>query len=184
MRMKWILSLFAVSSISVLVVASKLLGQISLPSIGVPIGKIDIKVPVEFGGKPPFIPDPQADRFLKTNGIEFTAPSTPPTNLSIPLDKAVAQSHKYVSEALTQQPSKITVDFVGYTDPKEQLLDKKVWKITYWGAPVRLTGPGPDEKGVLPQIKQPTSQKAVTWVIVDPTSGDPISSFSSGQVSD
>lgn len=184
MRLRWTIPLATIFSMSGLVIASSLLGQTRSPVVGEPVGKIDPSVPVEVGGKPPFSPDPQAEQVLRANGIEFSVPSTPPPDLPIAADKAVAMANKILAPGLTRQPNKITVEFVNYTNARERLQNKKVWKITYWGAPIRLNGPGPNEDGSLPQIKQPTSQKATTWILVDSTSGEPITSFSSGPVSD
>lgn len=184
MRLKWTIPLAAVFGVSGLVIASSLLGQTRSPTVGEPVGKIDSSVPVEVGGKPPFSPDPQTEQVLRANGIEFAAPSTPPLNLPVAAEQALATANKIMATGLTRQPTKITVEAVGYTNAREQVQSKKVWKITYWGSPVSLNGPGPNEDGSRPQIKQPSSQKAITWVLVDSISGEPITSFSSGPVSD
>lgn len=149
------------------------------------VTSIDPSIPVEVNGEPPFVIGSQIERNLKVNNIQFsTAVLT--DELPVSADEAVELANAATASELTRQPIKITVDYVGYTDPSRGFQDKKVWKVTYWGSPMLLEGPAP-APGKSRQVEQPSSQRAITWVLIDPELGettDPITTFSSGPVRD
>lgn len=142
-------------------------------------------VPIEIGGEPPFELDSWIEQTLRDDNIQFMS-VMPPGDLPVSASAAVGLANKVTASSLTRQPIKITVEYVGYTDPYRGFRDKKVWKVTYWGSPMLLEGPAP-APGERSSMEQPSSQRAITWVLIDLELGatrDPITTFSSGPVGD
>lgn len=126
--------------------------------------------------------DPRIQKNLEKNGVKFY----PETSLNI--DKvAISEkdardvADKSLVDGLTQEPLDVIVQYGSFTYPALKIGDRKVWKITYIGTSMELNGPRLPEGQ---SIKQPTSRKAITWVIVDATTGEIINRYSSGPKSD
>lgn len=119
--------------------------------------------------------------------ISFTA-ATPSPDLLVSAGKALELANRTTLSNLTQPPIKTTVEFVTYTDPARQIENKNVWKVTYWGAPLVVAGPPPTTDGSRLQVAQPSSRRAITYVLLDPMNPNPkddfISRVSAGPSSD
>jgi hypothetical protein len=125
------------------------------------------------------------------SGIKFS-PAVPPQALPVSAEAALALADKLTLSNLTQPPLKVTVDYLIYDKPTEKVKGKPVWRVIYWGSPMHLGAPPPvfkDGKIVRPDpkdLKQPTSRKAVTYVLIDPFNpqNDFIEQGSAGAMSD
>lgn len=120
--------------------------------------------------------DPRVQKNLEKNGVEFY-PEFPLDTVAIKESVARAIADKSLIDDLTQEPLEVVVQYGSFTYPPLNIVDKKVWKITYIGTSMKLNGPRMPEGQ---SIEQPTSKKAVTWVTVDAENGEIINRYSSG----
>ena len=173
MRRQWIVPILVLPLLAV-TYASTLRGQTNdtLPTIK-PILLVGPDVPVSL--------DPDIEELARGKG-RFT-PATPPPNLTMSAQQALEIANKFTQGRLTRAPIKTTVEFVYHTNPIRNFVNKPIWKVTYWGAPIRLNGPGPRDDGSPSEFKQPTTQRSFTYVLVDPDdpNGDALGSVSSGR---
>jgi hypothetical protein len=125
------------------------------------------------------------------SGIKFS-PAVPPKEVPVSAEVALALADKLTLSSLTQPPLRVTVDYLTYDKPTEKVKGKPVWRVIYWGSPMYLGAPPPvfkDGKVIPPDpknLKQPTSRKAVTYVLIDPFNpqNDFIEQGSAGAISD
>lgn len=128
--------------------------------------------------------DPRVEENLQKNGIQFL-PVTVPVDLPVSANLALELANKIVVPQLVQQPIKTTVEFVAFSQSRQGYQNKNVWKITYWGASRKFHAP-PKIDGSNLTIEQPTSRRAVTWILIDPmnASEDFIMIHSAGLIHD
>jgi hypothetical protein len=168
MHRKWIVSL-AVLPLLALTYAYGSRGQTS-PTVGEvkPVLTVGQDIPVEISAS--------AQEVLQGVPGEFK-PAIPQPNLPVSAQKTLELANKAILPALTQPPIKTTVEFVLYTDKPNGIIDKPVWKVVYWGSPLMMTGSPANVDGSTPQVKQPSSKRAITYVLIDPTDPEAKSDF-------
>lgn len=148
-----------------------------------------IKPVLTVGQDQPIDISPNAQEILQGLGVEFKS-AVPTPDLTVSAQKALELANKTTLPALTQPPIKTTVEFLSYTDKDLGLVNKNIWRVVYWGSPLMITGPRPpaNPDGSIPQVKQPSSLKAITYVLIDPNDpnakNDFITRVSAGPVHD
>lgn len=126
--------------------------------------------------------DPADHPELKMNGISFV-PVAEPTKLSE--QDAILRAKEILNGMLVQEPSKVSAQLVRYTENvpgsnQPYAENRLVWKVVLVGAGMRLEGPLEDGR----EPEQPTSSRAITWILIDPQSGEHIRSGSYGPLHD
>ncbi|QSJ17834.1 hypothetical protein JYQ62_02900 [Nostoc sp. UHCC 0702] len=127
----------------------------------------EIKPVLTVGLDQPVDISPNAEKILQGYGVQFK-PVVPSLNLPVSAEKALEMANKTTLANLTQPPIKTTVEYLSYTDKNLDLVDKNVWRVVYWGSPLLMTGPPANPDGSTPEVKQPSSKKAITYVLIDP----------------
>ncbi|MEH1911796.1 hypothetical protein [Nostoc sp.] len=152
----------------------------------------EIKPVLTVGLDQPVDISPNAQKILQGYGGEFQS-AVPLPDITVSAEKALELANKVMLSSLTQPPIKTTVEYLSYTDKGRGLVNENVWRVVYWGSPLMMTGPPPvvNADGSISQVakvKEPSSKKAITYVLID--SNDPdgkndfISTVSAGSVND
>lgn len=121
---------------------------------------------------------PRVQQQLIQNGVEM---EFDPDKVTVSMDQAKVIALKSVEGQLTQEPSAVQVDSVVWTHPGHGVVNQPVWKVTLFGAPIRLEGVA-QRNGEA--TVQPTSRRAVTWITIDPASGEVLAQSSAGPIHD
>lgn len=114
-----------------------------------------------------------AQKILQGYGGEFKS-AVPLPDLTVSAQKALEIANKITLSNLTQPPIKTTVEYLSYTDKNRGFINKNVWRVVYWGSPLMMTVPRPpaNADGSIPKVQQPSSKKAITYVLIDANDPD------------
>ncbi len=120
-----------------------------------------------------------ANRVLegKAEGAQFTLADVP-DDIPISAERAIQVADINTLSRLTQPPIKTTVELLAYTNPLENVQNRTVWRVIYWGSPVQVDLPptvDSDGKAVYIAPQPSTNRHAITIVLVDALSGSPFS---------
>ncbi|MEH2259427.1 hypothetical protein [Nostoc sp.] len=181
MQYKWIVSLVVLPLLTVSCIYA-VRGQ-STPQVvqpGKPVLTVGSEIPVTISLL--------AEKVLQgRDGVQFL-PMNPPDNLPVSATEALELANKTTLSLLTRKPIRTTVEFMNYTDASRGMQNRMVWKVTYWGAPIVMVGPASSTNLSQPKVQQPNSQRAITYVLIDPLAPNPkddfISRVSAGPTSD
>ncbi|WP_375474104.1 hypothetical protein [uncultured Nostoc sp.] len=112
-----------------------------------------------------------ANRILQggSDNSKFVA-AQPSDNLPVSAKLALDIANSSTLAMLTQAPIKTTVEYLLYTNPTDNIQNKPVWRVIFWGSPIRMNPPPVLEQGRFVQrpIVQSKSCRAVTYLLIDP----------------
>ncbi|PHM06718.1 hypothetical protein [Nostoc sp. 'Peltigera malacea cyanobiont' DB3992] len=133
----------------------------------------EIKPVLTVGLDQPVDISPNAQKILQGYEGEFKS-AVPLPDITVSAQKALELANKITLSSLTQPPIQTTVEYLSYTDKGRGLVNKNVWRVVYWGSPIMMTAPRSpaNADASISKVEQPSSKKAITYVLIDPNDPD------------